>query len=310
MSVAQPPSENLPEFNNAVFKVANSTTLSLAKANTLYLARTGTASSTASTTTFSGSVVTNLNSTFNGVSVGLGSGSASTVIGNGAVCAGANSVSLGNTASCNVGSSNCTALGYGTQCAGANSVAIGYGVSSSANQILLGGATEYVSCVGTGANGSLQLASNLRLQTSYTSSPPATMLGQIVSGSTAGTTFVTGIATGTANITTIALPSAGVWSINYSVELTVNTSAMTASIQSLYCSLTTGGTFAQRISNSGITRTHSPIAYAINDNPVFSGSFVYYVNASATIFPVFSITTTAGTGTVTGTGYYTATRVG
>lgn len=310
MSVAQPPSENLPEFNNAVFKVANSTELSLAKANTLYLARTGTASSTASTTTFSGSVVTNLNSTFNGVSVGLGSGASSTVVGNGAVCAGANSVSLGNTASCNAGSSNCTALGYGTQCAGANSVAIGYNVSSSANQILLGGSTEYVSCAGTGANGSLQLAGNLRLQTTYSSSPPASMLGQIVSGSTAGTTFVTGIATGTANITTISLPSAGVWSINYSVELTVNTSAMTASIQSLYCSLTSNGTFAQRITNSGITRTHSSIAYAINDNPVFSGSFVYYVNGATTVYPVFSITTTAGTGTVTGTGFYTYTRVG
>ena len=85
---------------------------------------------------------------------------------------------------------------------------------------------------------------------------------------------------------------------------------MTVSIQSLYCSLTTNGTFAQRISNSGITRTHSSIAYAINDNPVFSGSFIYYVNAATTVYPVFSVTTTSGTGTITGKGFYTVTRVG
>ena len=187
---------------------------------------------------------------------------------------------------------------------------INYGASSLANQITLGTINEYVTCKGTTANGSLQLASNLRLQTAYTASPAATMLGQQITGSTSGITFVTGVGTGTANITTIPLPSGGVWCIDYSVELTVNTTAMTASIQSLYCSLTSAGTFATRINNSGITRTHSSITYAINDNPVFSGSFIYYVNAATMVYPVFSVTTTAGTGTITGTGYYTTTRVG
>ena len=201
-------------------------------------------------------------------------------------------------------------LSSASSCSGSNATAIGVNATAVASQITLGTINEYVTCKGTTANCSLQLGSNLRLQTAYTASPAATMLGQQITGSTSGITFVTGVGTGTANITTIPLPSGGVWSIDYSVELTVNTSGLTVSIQSLYCSLTSAGTFAQRISNSGITRTHSSIAYAMNDNPVFSGSFIYYVSAATTVFPVFSVTTTAGTGTITGTGYYTATRVG
>lgn len=424
MSVAQPPSENLPEFNNAVFKEANSTELSLAKANTLYLARTGNASSSASSTTFSGSVsASTLTSTDDifikgairaGMGVNTGSGlstpatSQQTAFGLGALVAnntlqgstafgynalnvyrgtspyigctavgsnallslqiggystavginalkdatgtsnnafganagtaltlgtentfiGADTISPGNTNKITTGSKNTfvsqnptcpatasatsfsTMLGYTCTVTGDRATAIGANSSAVANQISLGTATEYVTCKGTNTtNGALQLAGGLVLQTTY-GTIASNMLGYSFSGSTPNTTFVTGIATGTANITTIALPSAGVWAIDYSVELTVNTSAMTVSIQSLYCSLTSNGTFAQRISNSGITRIHSSNTYAINDNPVFSSSFVYYVSTATTVYPVFSITTTAGTGTVTGTGYYNATRVG
>ena len=375
------PTEDLPQFNNAVFKEANSTTLTLSKANSLYLGRTGVASSTASSTTFSGSIVTSANISVNGLTVGqsslaagntlLGvnagavlnaSGNSNTLIGNGtgalitsgtsntfcgnaaspnlisgirntgfgnnvlANVTGSNNVALGYVAgngvtsagnttsigtSANTGNNaNSTCLGSGSSCSGGSATAIGYNATAVANQITLGTATEYVTCKGTTANGSLQLASNLKLQTAYTASPAATMLGQQITGSTSGITFVTGVGTGTANITTIPLPSGGVWSIDYSVELTVITSGLTVSIQSLHCSLTSAGTFATRINNSGIIRTHSSIVYASGDNPVLSGSFVYYVSTATTVYPVFSITTTAGTGSMTGSGFYTATRVG
>ena len=381
MSASQPPTENLPSFNSSVFKDANTDSFSLSKAQSLFLGRTGTANSVATTTTFSGSIVTSANISVNGLTVGqsslaagttllgvnagavlnssganntligngtgalITSGSVNTLVGNAVApnlisgirntgigpavfsnLTGSSNVAVGYVAGNNVSTAsnttsigtfantgnnaNSTCLGSGSTCSGSNATAIGYNSTAVANQITLGTTGEFVTCKGTTANGSLQLASNLRLQTAYTASPAATMLGQQITGSTSGTTFVTGVGTGTANITTIPLPSGGVWSIDYSVELTVNTSGLTVSIQSLYCSLTSAGTFAQRISNSGIIRTHSSIVYASGDNPVLSGSFVYYVSTATTVYPVFSITTTAGTGSMTGSGFYTATRVG
>ena len=380
------PTEDLREFNNAVFKEANSTTLTLSKANSLYLGRTGVASSTASSTTFSGSIVTSANISVNGLTVGQSSiganntllgitaGSAinnaatqnNTLIGHsaglaltngysntfvGSACGSGNTSGNRNTgvgiltlsgitsgtlnvahgfeagktvtnassttsigASASTGNnSGATCLGASSSCSGANATAIGQSATAGANQISLGTTAEYVTCKGNNSgNGylSLVLDSGLRLQTSYSQQPSAAMLGYRFTGTTSGTTFVTGVGTGTANITTIPLPSGGVWSIDYSVELTVITSGLTASIQSLYCSLTSAGTFAQRIPNSGIIRTHSSIVYASGDNPVLSGSFIYYVQTATTIYPVFSITTTAGTGSMTGSGFYTATRVG
>jgi hypothetical protein len=386
MTSYQAPTEDLREFNNAVFKDANSATITLAQANALYLARTGVASSTASSTTFSGSIVTSANISVNGLTVGQSSvGINNTLLGISAGSAINNSAAVNDTlighsaglaittgyanslvgssagSSITTGHSNsalgilslqsmtsgtlntavgftsgtgitngttitaigantspgnnsgATCLGASSSCSGANATAIGKSATAGANQISLGTNAEYVTCKGNNlANGylSLVLDSGLRLQTSYTLPPSAAMLGYRLTGSTAGITFITGVGTGTANITTIPLPSGGVWSIDYSVELTVITSGLTASIQSLYCSLTTNGTFAQRISNSGIIRTHSSIVYASGDNPVLSGSFIYYVQTATTIYPVFSVTTTAGTGSMTGSGFYTATRVG
>ena len=380
------PTEDLPEFNNAVFKEANSTTLTLSKANSLYLGRTGVASSTASSTTFSGSITTSANISVNGLTVGQSSAGANntllgitagsainnaacqnnTLIGHsaglgltsgysntflGSACGSGTTTGNRNTgcgilalsgitsgtlnvaygfeagktltnatnstligASASAGNiSGATCLGAGSSVTGTNGTAIGISATAGASQISLGTNAEYVTCKGNSSgNGyvSLVLDSGLRLQTTYTLAPSAAMLGYRLTGSTAGTTFVTGVGTGTANITTIPLPSGGVWSIDYSVELTVVTSGLTVSIQSLYCSLTSAGTFAQRISNSGIIRTHSSIVYASGDNPVLSSSFVYYVQTATTVYPVFSVATTAGTGSMTGSGFYTATRVG
>jgi hypothetical protein len=103
MTSYQAPIEDLREFNNAVFKEANSTTLTLSKANSLYLGRTGVASSTASSTTFSGSIVTSDNLSVNGLTVGQSSvATGNTLLG---VSAGA--------AINNVLGTNNTLIGYG-----------------------------------------------------------------------------------------------------------------------------------------------------------------------------------------------------
>lgn len=206
MATYQPPTEDLIAFNSSVFKTANETTLTLSEAQALFLGRTGNPTSTATTTTFNGTLstispfnVSNYLLSVAGDSVGLsksvvaniratqfGSGAAAgndgvgfgyQAIGGGTSClAFGRSATTGAIASnsanncCAIGGSSSTAIninyqtaiGGGTSCSAVQSTAIGYGASATvANSIVLGTATEFVSCPGTSANGSLITAADI-----------------------------------------------------------------------------------------------------------------------------------------------------
>ena len=57
MSSSQPPVEALSQFNSAVFKTANASSISLSKAQSLFLGRVGNPVSVAQSTTFTGNVI-------------------------------------------------------------------------------------------------------------------------------------------------------------------------------------------------------------------------------------------------------------
>lgn len=280
------------------------------------------------------------NSLFTGLTVGTASGANNTLYGRGSYSSATDGSSSGNTI-IGAGSSNPTyaimvnhtVVGYGAggsasvlgqnniTCIGAgatvinsvaNSSAIGYNAQATlANQIMLGTSTEFVECSGTDTtNGCLKLNGGLKLQTSYGATPSATMLGYQLTNTTgfAIASFTSGSPT---NISSAGISlTAGVWNIDYSIELGIATSTATVSAQTLFCSLTSNGVYAtQRISNSGISRIHSTNTYLVADTPCFSGSFNYYVSSATTVYPIFQITYTAGP-TISGTGFYRATRIG
>jgi hypothetical protein len=111
-------------------------------------------------TTANGSLVATADIFVNGVRVGKGTGTNSTVLGNGAVASVANATAIGQGASATIGTS--TAIGSAAQASANGATAIGYGaVSNGTSQIVLGRATETVYCVGTAANTSLIATSNI-----------------------------------------------------------------------------------------------------------------------------------------------------
>jgi hypothetical protein len=258
----------------------------------------------------------------NGSGQTLTSGSNNTVCGylaGGNIQTGSFNVCLGASANVSSGGvANSTAIGAYTSVASfSNSTAIGGGSSSTAgatcsaaNQIMLGRTTEFVECAGTdGTNGCLKLNGGVKLQTSY-STPTSTMLGYQLTNTT-GFAIASFTSATETNISSAGIVlTAGIWNIDYSIELAIAGGTATVQAQTLFCSLTSAGDYATlRISNSGITRIHSTNTYANADTPCFSGSFNYYASSTTTVYPVFKITYTAGP-TISGTGFYRATRVG
>ena len=185
------------------------------------------------------------------------------------------------------------------------------GATTTANhQIMLGTSAETVVCPGTDASGSLILYGGLTLQTAYLTAPASTMLGFQLSN-VASPFVITSFTTATqANISAGIVLTAGIWSINYTIELAITGGTATVSEQTLFCSLISAGVYAQRIYNSGITRIYSTNNYLVVDTPAFSGSFSYYTSTGTTVYPIFEITFTGIGVTISGTGYYTATRIG
>ena len=181
------------------------------------------------------------------------------------------------------------------------------GATTTANhQIMLGTAAETVVCPGTDASGSLVLYGGLTLQTTYSTAPTSNMLGYriVLSG-----IIINSITTGTSQtIGSLAL-TAGVWSLNYTFELLANTSVATSQ-QSFFFSSASGAlaTYDTRIANTGTTRFHSAMTYANTDNPSYSGGGTYYASAAINLYPAINITFTGGT--LSGTGYASATRIG
>lgn len=109
MATYQKPTEDLTEFNSSVFKTANESTLTLSEATSLFLARVGTASSEATSTTFTNDIYVN------NVRAGVGNflSTTNTCFGNGALAAtastGINNCGFGNNAlqATTTGNANC-----------------------------------------------------------------------------------------------------------------------------------------------------------------------------------------------------------
>jgi hypothetical protein len=206
---------------------------------------------------------------------------------------------------------NTSCLGYNCVLGGSYSTAIGSGATTTlANTVVLGRNLETVLCPGTTSNGSIALASHLQLQGSYTTGAGASQLGYQLSNGTSGfaiASFTTGTQT---NISSAGISlTAGVWSINYTIELLAITGPATVQAQTLYCSLTSAGAYVStRMKPCGQIRIHTTNTYSSGDTPAFSGNFTYYTNVADIIYPIFQITFT--TGTFSGTGFYVATRVG
>lgn len=198
-----------------------------------------------------------------------------------------------------------TIIGSSASCANIESTAIGYGATATlANQIVLGRSTEFVECAGTDTtNGCLKLNGGLKLQTSYGAVPSSTMLGYRIALSAIAINPITSLTA--VSIGSLAL-TVGVWSLNYTFELSAGT-AVTATAQSFYFSNANGGAYATRIANTGTTRLHFQINYGNGDNPSYSGGGTYYASAAISLYPTLLINYT---GTLTGTGYASATRIG
>ena len=286
------------------------------------------------------------NSLFSGLLVGTGIGANNTLYGKGSYSSALDGSSSGNTI-IGAGSSNpvygimsnhtvigynaggispssaqnnITCLGSGSNVIGgvSQSTAIGYGTQSTlANQIVLGTATETVYCVGVPTTGStpytsLVLSSGIQLQTAYPAVPSSTMLGYRLSNSASpfsiGTSLIiSGSVVNFAPVGGIVL-SSGTWSINFTLELLVATAITTATAQTIYVSTASAGAYSTRVPACGSTRIHTTYTYAIGDTPAFSGSFFYYTALGASLYPVFILTFSGGA--FSGTGYYTATRIG
>ena len=221
-------------------------------------------------------------------SVNLG-GTSNICIGIASSTLGNNNIAHGYQSSTGASSSYSIAIGSGAVVNGSisNAVAIGYNANATlTNQIVLGTNSNTVYCLGTSS--SLQLSGGVGLQTSYSVPPTSAMLGFQLSGSLASISFPSG---NNVNLSTSGIRlTAGVWSINYSVELTVATSTITVTEQSLYCSLTSGGTFAQRLQPCGATHLQtSSSLYYNGDTPIFSGSFSYYVSSNTSASAIFNL---------------------
>jgi hypothetical protein len=224
----------------------------------------------------------------------------------------------GTTVNSGVGGS--TALGAFTSFANfSNTTVIGGGISTgspgaiatASNQIMLGRATETVICPGTSSNNSITLSGGITLQTAYSAAPSANQLGFQVSNISTGGFAIASFTTATpTNISAGISLATGVWCIEYTIDLLVSVAVATVAAQTLFVTLDNAGTgtYATRLEICGATRIHSTYTYGIGDTPAFSGSFSYYVTPADILYPKFQISYTAGP-TISGTGYYTATRV-
>lgn len=100
---------------------------------------------------------------------------------------------------------------------------------------------------------------------------------------------------------------AGLYLINYSLELTISTASITASDTFYGVSTSTAKSGAVQ---SCYNYLHiNTMVYNVADNPVFSGSGVYQASTSGTLFLLGEITFT-GTGTIQGNLIYKWVRIG
>jgi uncharacterized protein YjbI with pentapeptide repeats len=204
---------------------------------------------------------------------------------------------------------NSTGLGYNVVCNYSYSTVIGTGATAGADhQIVIGTSGETIYCPGTSTtNGSIQLAGGLVLQSTYAADPSSNMLGYQIINSSPGITISSIISLSPVSYGSIAL-TPGVWSINYQVELANYTGIAVTSITHYLTSIL-GDAYSNRLVNGGATSFNFTYTYLVTDyTPAFSNSCTYYASSTTTFYPTLLINYT-GSG-LTGTGYYTATRIG
>ena len=156
-------------------------------------------------------------------------------------------------------------------------------------------------------NSAIQMNLPITLQSTYSASAGAGQLGQVVSSTSTSFSVTTATAVSFASFT--SLP-AGVWAFSYTIDLTTAGGTVTATIQSLYMTLTNNGAYSTKVAYGGSTRTHNTIVYAIADNPCFSSALTYSTTATTSFYPTFLISFTGAGATITANGYATATRIG
>ena len=157
------------------------------------------------------------------------------------------------------------------------------------------------------ASDNIQMNLPITLQSTYSAVAAAGQLGNVVV--TSSTSFSVTTATAVSFASFSNLP-AGVWAFSYTIDLTTAGGTVTATIQSLYMTLTNNGAYSTKVAYGGSTRTHNSIVYAIGDNPCFSSALTYSTIATTSFYPTFLISFTGAGATITANGYATATRIG
>jgi hypothetical protein len=153
----------------------------------------------------------------------------------------------------------------------------------------------------------VQMYFPITLQSTYSAPASAGQLGQVVSTSSTSFSVTTATAVSFASFSNLA---AGVWAFSYTIDLTIAGGTATATIQSLYMTLTNNGAYSSKVSYGGSTRTHNTVVYAIADNPCFSSALTYSTTATTSFYPTFLISFTGAGATISANGYATATRIG
>jgi len=169
--------------------------------------------------------------------------------------------------------------------------------------------TLITSTIPVSVQGTITTSLGVVLPTSYSVAPPTGQLGNQISNVLSPFSIASFTTATPTNITSAGiLLTSGVWSINVTLELLVTVAIATVQVQTLYNSVNSAGAYSTRLLCAGCTRIHTVNTFAINDTPALSGSFIYSTTGSIIIYPIFQITYTAGP-TISGTGYYTATRI-
>lgn len=228
------------------------------------------------------------------------------------ISSGASNTFVGSNITCNgTGTTDSTCLGAACTITGNNATAIGKGASAAASQVVLGTASESVVCPGTTSNNSITLSAGLTLQTAYSVSPSVNQLGYQVSNISSPFVIASFTTATPTNISSAGISlDTGVWCIEYTIELSVAGGIATCQAQTLFTSLDIAGAYSTRLFTCGATRIHTTNTYNIGDTPAFSGSFSYFVTPADILYPKFQINFTGAGAVVSGTGYYTATRIG
>jgi hypothetical protein len=311
MATYNPPTEDITVFNTSLFNPPE-VILTQSEADLLYLSKKNVDTSTASNTTFTGTINSTIINTANSNSVSIGTaittqlravnigvgnniGNDNVLIGYGVVSGGSQSVSIGRSVNASY-SFYTTAIGSNTSVIYNNSTVLGYSATATAaNQVVLGTASETVIIPNrisfTPSSYSFPFSSNLNL-------------GYYLK--TTGTGTAVSTATPTSILTTASIPI-GVWRIDFSIQNTVSV-AGTITVAHSFVSATNNGAVSTAVAFTGsVVRSHVSEAYAIGDIQILTSSFTYNQSTAGVLY--LNILRTFATGTYSFVGELSITRL-